>query len=205
MEGSFKNIPEEKKVQMAELFMDDILSASRCRMASAEEAALLSGRLEVIKTVFEPQEEDKLLERLSSKAIEIEGRFYYREEENNHLPDALYWLNEKESRYIDSNYLLMHEFYQLDKIVESANAVLLVSYLEEHGRMQNHIVEDLKRRIKNVALEKLTFGMLEEKVKLTGIHCIPISEKWLEKRKNNCIEILDAYMSGKNFSDLDVK
>lgn len=52
MEGSFKNIPEEKKVQMAELFMDDILSASRCRMASAEEAALLSGRLEVIKTVL---------------------------------------------------------------------------------------------------------------------------------------------------------
>lgn len=77
----------------------------------------------------------------------------------------------------------MHEFYQLDKIVESANAVLLVSYLEEHGRMQNHIVEDLKRRIKNVALEKLTFGMLEEKVKLTGIHCIPISEKWLEKER----------------------
>ena len=114
-----------------------------------------------------------------------------------HLPDAVYWLNEEESLYIDSTYPMLHQYYELDKIIESANYVLLASYLSEHESMKNTIVEDLITRIKQQNIPKLTFDMLEEMAKLSGRHCVPISRKWLEQRKEFCVETLKAYLLGR--------
>lgn len=193
----FWRFTENKKSELTTVFFDEIMSNLSCRIASPEEAALLSGRLDVIRKVFENQQVEELMERLSSKAMERNGQFFYREEYGMHLPDAMYWLNEEESLYIDRTYPMLHQYYELNKIIESANYVLLASYLNEHESMKNTIVEDLITRIKQQNIPKLTFGMLEEMAKLSGRHCVPISRKWMEQRKEFCIETLKAYMLGR--------
>lgn len=63
--------------------------------------------------------------------------------------------------------------------------------------MKNTIVEDLITRIKQQNVPKLTFDMLEEMGKLSDRHCVPISRKWLEQRKEFCVETLEAYLLGR--------
>lgn len=197
LEGFFCGVTEKKKDKLTTVFFDEVMSSLTCRIASPEEAALLSGRLDVIRKVFENQKVEELMERLSSRTIERNGQFYYREEYGMHLPDAIYWLNEEESLYIDRTYPMLHQYYELDKIIESANYVLLASYLNKHENMKNTIVEDLITRIKQQNIPKLTFDMLEEMAKLSGRHCVPISRKWLEQRKEFCVETLEAYLLGR--------
>ena len=106
-------------------------------------------------------------------------------------------MDEEECLYIDRNYPMLRSKYQLDKIIESGNYVLLGSYLNEHNSMKPTIVESLIERLQIPYPFHMTFGMLEEKVSLANIHCIPFDEKWLEERKKICIETLKTYQEGK--------
>ena len=185
------------KKDMYDVLVDDFFGETPCRLWSPEEAALLSGDVYIIRKIFENQSRSELIERLGSKAVEYDGKFYYKKILGTYFPDALYWLNEEASLYVNQNYPELHWYYQLDKIIDSANYVLLATYLADHGGMRESMIQSLIQRVSQLELPRITFGMLEEKSKLAGVHCVPISENWLEHRKHLCIETLKAYLLGR--------
>lgn len=187
----------KKPLHMAELYADDIKETPPCRLRSPEEAILLSGNVELIKKTLESQEKDTFLEHLYSSTIEYDGTLLYQRTYKPYLPETVYWLDEEASLYFNNNCSECQMYYELDKIIESANYVLLASYLNDHEDLPLTTIEYLIDKLENLRLPKLSIGMFEEKCRNSGVHCIPYNQQWFEDRKNLCLKTLAHFVHGK--------
>lgn len=181
-----------RQYEIREIHRNIVLSKNLCRLWSPEDAALLSGNLDIIRELCDNEINWR---GIGDSVTEESGRLVYHDVYKHHLPDSYYWMNEAAVTYMENRYSDIHSVYRLDKIVAAANYAMLNTYLDKHNRIGKQTIGSILQRFKTPIAVSMTVGLLEELAVLTDIHCIPFNAGWMESRKNMCIHILEEYIS----------
>ena len=171
---------------------------SSARLWSPEEAMLMGSHSDI--DMLNPILESERWYGMGDTAIEVDGTLIYEHVHNHRIPSAFYWMDENATMAVESEFPEMRCAYDIQKILESANNVMLATYLTEHENLNSEVVEGMIGQLVNPTIRMMTVEMMDEQASLTDNHVFPFNVDYYDARRKACIETLEAYKVGeRNF------
>ena len=175
----------------------EIRAEAKCsdaRLWSPEEAMLMGSHGDI--TMLDPILKAERWYGIGDTAIEVDGNFIYQSVHNHRIPSAFYWMDENATMAVECEFPEMRVAYDIQKILEAANNVMLATYLVEHENLNPEVVESMIGQLTNPTMRMMTVGMLDELASLTDTHVVPFNMAYYDARRKACIDILECYTGG---------
>lgn len=106
-------------------------------------------------------------------------------------------MTEEASIALEHKYPEMRIKYDIQKILNAGNNVMLATYLAEHRNINPEVIEAMIGQLTNPTIRMMTVDMLDEQAGLSDVHTVPFDMTYYSDKRECCITTLEAYKEGK--------
>lgn len=196
--GDYENWFMEQYRHVTRNFYEDVkkeqLDRNTRRLWSPEEAMILGSGNDI--TMLDRIFANPHWEGIGDLAIEFKGNIVYEKVQNHILPSALYYMDEEATLTMERQYPCMTVYYDIQKILDAANYVMLASYLDDCKNIHQDVIEGMIYKLVNPGTYPITISMLDEFASLSDAHVRPFDMTYYSNRRECCLMLLEAYQAG---------
>lgn len=196
--GDYENWFMEQYRHVTRSFYEDVkmeqLDRNTRRLWSPEEAMILGSGNDI--TMLDGIFANPHWEGIGDLAIEFKGNIVYEKVQNHVMPTSLYYMSEEATLAMEHNYPCMTIYYDIQKILEAANHVMLASYLMDYQDINPEVIEGMICHLANPKTYPITMIMLDEIASSGDTHVRPFDMTYYSNRRECCIMLLEAYQAG---------